>query len=113
MIEGNEIMDIFDVLAAISTRKNSFVHSGINENQALMRAERDVSNEYHISLLDIRKLVGERRTPKEKSDYNINLARCPICVIKGCSFSYTNVNSAPGFNSINASVFFSATVSDS
>jgi hypothetical protein len=58
-------MDIFDVLAAISTRKNSFVHSGIDESQALIRAERDISNEYHISLRDIRILVGERRTPKE------------------------------------------------
>jgi len=58
-------MDIFDVLTAISTRKKSFIHSGINENKALIKAERDVSIEYHISLLDIRKLVGEKRTPKE------------------------------------------------
>lgn len=48
MFEGNEIMDIFEVLAAISTRKNSFIHSGVNENKALMKAERDVSNEYHV-----------------------------------------------------------------
>lgn len=58
-------MDVFEVLAAISARKNSFIHSGINENKALMKAERDVSNEYHISLLDIRKLVGEKRDPRE------------------------------------------------
>ena len=69
LIEGNEIMDIFDVLAAISTRKNSFIHSGVNENKALMRAERDVSNEYHISLLDIKRLVGEKRTQKEIRRY--------------------------------------------
>jgi hypothetical protein len=58
-------MDIFDVLTAISARKNSFIHSGINENKALMKAERDVSDEYHISLLDIKRLVGEKGTPKE------------------------------------------------
>jgi hypothetical protein len=65
MFEGNEIMDIFEVLSAISTRKNSFIHSGVNESKALMKAERDVSNEYHISLLDIKRLVGEKRTQKE------------------------------------------------
>lgn len=69
MIEGNEIMDIFDVLSAISTRKNSFIHSGVNENKALMKAERDVSTEYHISLLDIKRLVGEKRTQKEIQRY--------------------------------------------
>jgi hypothetical protein len=52
-------MDIFDILTAVSARKDSFINSGINENKALMKAERDVSVEYHISLLDIRKLVGE------------------------------------------------------
>jgi len=62
-------MDIFDVLSAISTRKNSFIHSGVNENKALMKAERDVSNEYHISLLDIKRLVGEKRTQKEIRRY--------------------------------------------
>ncbi len=65
LIEGNEIMDIFDILAAISTRKNSFINSGINERKALVKAERDISKEYHISLVDIRKLVGERRNRKE------------------------------------------------
>ncbi len=64
-------MDIFEVLAAISARKNSFIHSGINENKALMKAERDVSNEYHISLLDIRKLVGEKKNPREIRRYRI------------------------------------------
>jgi len=58
-------MDIFDVLAAISARKNSFINSGINENKALRRAERDISKEYHISLPDIRTLVGEKRDQKE------------------------------------------------
>jgi hypothetical protein len=50
-------MDIFDVLTAISKKKKTFMHSGINENEALMKAEFDVSNEYHISLFDIKKLV--------------------------------------------------------
>lgn len=50
-------MDIFDVLTAISKRKKAFMHSGINETEALMKAELDVSKEYHISLFDIKKLV--------------------------------------------------------
>jgi hypothetical protein len=33
------------------------MHSGINENEALMKAEFDVSKEYHIPLFDIKKLV--------------------------------------------------------
>jgi len=50
-------MDIFEVLSAISKRKKAFIHSGLNEKEALMKAEFDVSKEYHISLFDIRKLV--------------------------------------------------------
>ncbi len=50
-------MDIFDVLTAISKRKKAFMHSGINEHEALVKAELDVSKEYHISLFDIKKLV--------------------------------------------------------
>ncbi len=50
-------MDIFEVLSAISKRKKAFMHSGINENEALIKAELDVSKEYHISLFDIKKLV--------------------------------------------------------
>jgi hypothetical protein len=50
-------MDIFDVLTAISKRKKAFMHNGINEHKALMKAELDVSKEYHISLFDIKKLV--------------------------------------------------------
>ncbi len=50
-------MDIFEVLTAISKRKKAFAQSGINENEALMKAELDVSKEYHISLFDIKKLV--------------------------------------------------------
>jgi|NGEPerStandDraft_9_1074522.scaffolds.fasta_scaffold01439_9 hypothetical protein len=50
-------MDIFEVLSAISMRKKAFMNSGINENKALMKAEFDVSKEYHIPLFDIRKLV--------------------------------------------------------
>jgi hypothetical protein len=50
-------MDTFEVLSAISKRKKAFMHSGINEQEALMKAEFDVSKEYHISLFDIRKLV--------------------------------------------------------
>ncbi len=50
-------MDIFEVLSAISKRKKSFMHSGINEPEALVKAEIDVSNDYHIALFDIKKLV--------------------------------------------------------
>jgi hypothetical protein len=51
-------MDIFDVLSAISKRKKAFMHSGVNEHEALIKAELDVSKEYHIRILDIKKLVG-------------------------------------------------------
>lgn len=53
-------MDIFDVLAAISERKITFMHSGMNEQIAAMKAYLDISREYHIHLLDIKKLVRER-----------------------------------------------------
>ncbi len=53
-------MDIFDVLTAISERKKTFIDSGMNEQEALTKANLDISREYHISLLDIKKLVGER-----------------------------------------------------
>ena len=51
-------MDRFDVLTAISKRKKTFINSGINENKALIKAEIDVSKEYHIPLFDIKKLVN-------------------------------------------------------
>ncbi len=50
-------MDIFEVLTAISKRKKAFMHSGTDEHEALMQAELDVSNEYHIPIFDIRKLI--------------------------------------------------------
>ncbi|VVB86963.1 Uncharacterised protein [uncultured archaeon] len=50
-------MDIFEVLTAISKRKKAFTQNGIKEKEALMKAELDVSKEYHISLFDIKKLV--------------------------------------------------------
>lgn len=53
-------MDIFDVLTAISERKITFMHSGMNEQVAAMKANLDISREYHIQLLDIKKLVRER-----------------------------------------------------
>ena len=53
-------MDIFDVLTAISERKITFIHSGMNEQEAATKANLEISREYHISLLDIKKLVGER-----------------------------------------------------
>ncbi len=50
-------MDIFEVLSAISKRKKAFMHSGVNEHEALIKAELDVSKEYHIRIFDIKKLV--------------------------------------------------------
>jgi hypothetical protein len=50
-------MDIFEVLNAISKRKKTIMHSGTEEQDALTKAELEVSKEYHISLFDIKKLV--------------------------------------------------------
>ncbi len=50
-------MDIFEVLTAISKRKKALMHSGIDEEEALIKAELEVSKEYNISLFDIKKLV--------------------------------------------------------
>ena len=50
-------MDIFDVLTTICKKKKTFMHRGINENDALIKAEFEVSKEYHIPLFDIQKLV--------------------------------------------------------
>ncbi|KCZ70711.1 hypothetical protein ANME2D_02734 [Candidatus Methanoperedens nitroreducens] len=51
-------MDIFDVLTAISERKTAAIRMGMNEYDALMKAICDISKEYHISLPDVKKLVG-------------------------------------------------------
>jgi hypothetical protein len=56
-MKEKENMDVFDVLTAISKRKRALMHNGINEKEALIKAQLDVSKEYNISLLDIKKLV--------------------------------------------------------
>ena len=53
-------MDIFEVLNAFSNRKKAIMNSGKDEQDALEKAELDVSNEYHISLFDIKRLVEHR-----------------------------------------------------
>jgi hypothetical protein len=53
-------MDIFDILTAISERKITFVDSGMNEQEAATKANLEISREYNIRLLDIKKLAGER-----------------------------------------------------
>ncbi len=53
-------MDIFDVLTAIAETKITFMHSGMNEQEAATKANLDISREYHIPLLDIKKLAGDR-----------------------------------------------------
>jgi hypothetical protein len=52
-----ENMDIFEVLNAISKRKDEFVHNGMNEYEAMVKAIHSISGEYHIPLLDVEKLV--------------------------------------------------------
>lgn len=49
-------MDIFDVLKAISKRKIEIMRDGTSDKDAIIKAEFEVSKEYHISLLDIKKL---------------------------------------------------------
>ncbi len=51
-------MDIFDVLTAISKRKTSLIRIGMNEPDALLRAMHDIALEYHIHILDIKRLIG-------------------------------------------------------
>ena len=51
-------MDIFDVLTAISKKKMAFMKANMNENKALIKAEVEISKEYHIPLVDIQKLLG-------------------------------------------------------
>lgn len=57
-------MDIFDVLSAISKIRTHLMKRGINEQKALIKAERVVSKEYHIPLPDIQKLVGDAIKPR-------------------------------------------------
>ncbi|MFZ3382409.1 MAG: hypothetical protein WA144_00640 [Candidatus Methanoperedens sp.] len=52
-------MDIFDVLSAVSKKRVTLINRGLTEHKALIKAERVVSKEYHISLPDIQKLVGD------------------------------------------------------
>jgi hypothetical protein len=56
-------LDIFDVLTAISKRKMIFMQKDMNENDALNKAGFEISTEYHIPLLDIKKLLGVRFIP--------------------------------------------------
>ncbi|VVB84382.1 Uncharacterised protein [uncultured archaeon] len=51
-------MDVFGVLDAISKRKDEFLRTGLNERKAMVKAMNAVSGEYHIPLLDVRKIVG-------------------------------------------------------
>jgi hypothetical protein len=53
-------MDIFEVLKAISKKKRANIRTGMKENEALIKAEFDVSDEYRISMFDIKKLDRTR-----------------------------------------------------
>ncbi|NJD52404.1 MAG: hypothetical protein FIB07_05995 [Candidatus Methanoperedens sp.] len=57
-------MDIFEVLSAVSKRRINLMKSGITKHKALIKAEKVVSKEYHISLPDIQKLVGDKIKPR-------------------------------------------------
>ncbi len=65
-------MDTFDVLTAISKKKMTFMHTEMNENEALIKAEFEISKEYHIPLLDIKKLCGVRFIPTGLVENKIN-----------------------------------------
>jgi len=58
------LMDIFDVLSAVSKRRTTLMDRGITEHKALLKAERVVSKEYHIPLPDIQRLVGDEIKPR-------------------------------------------------
>jgi hypothetical protein len=64
ILKEAELMDIFDVLSAISKRRNTLMDRGITEHKALLKAERVVSKEYHIPLPDIQRLVGDEIKPR-------------------------------------------------
>ncbi|MCX9084918.1 MAG: hypothetical protein OIN87_08995 [Candidatus Methanoperedens sp.] len=53
-------MDIFEVLTAISKSRINLVKRGLNENKAMLKAQRVVSKEYHIPMPEIQKLIGNR-----------------------------------------------------
>ncbi|MDL5503752.1 MAG: hypothetical protein QSU88_11100 [Candidatus Methanoperedens sp.] len=57
-------MDIFEVLSAVSKRRINLMNNGITKHKALIKAEKVVSKEYHISLPDIQKLVGDKIKPR-------------------------------------------------
>jgi hypothetical protein len=50
-------------LTAISKRKMTFMQKDMNENDAKIKAGFEISKEYHISLLDIKKLLGVKFIP--------------------------------------------------
>lgn len=52
-------MDIFDILKAVLKRKTDLIHAGMNENEALIKAEFDVSQNYRVLLRDVKKLIGQ------------------------------------------------------
>jgi hypothetical protein len=56
-------MDIFDILKAISKKKMAFINADLSEEKALIKAEFEISKEYHIPLSDIQKLLGVRLIP--------------------------------------------------
>lgn len=51
-------MDIFDILQAVSKKKNEFIRQGMEEKEALIKAELFISGEYHISFCDVKRLYN-------------------------------------------------------
>ena len=50
----------------------AFIQTDMNENDALIKAEFEISKEYHIPLLDIKKLLGVKFIPSGLVENIIN-----------------------------------------
>ncbi|CAG0959209.1 MAG: hypothetical protein MPEBLZ_03444 [Candidatus Methanoperedens nitroreducens] len=49
-------MDTFNILTYICKKRDEFVAKGLNSQEALIKAERAVAEEYHICFASINKL---------------------------------------------------------
>ena len=62
----------------------AFMQTDMNENEALIKAEFEISKEYHIPLPDIKKLLGVRFIPtglveeKKVRPRNLFLGKAPV-----------------------------------
>lgn len=71
-------MDIFDILKAILKRKVEIMHKGISDKDALIKAEIEISKEYHIPMPDIKRInraQNRQMSKKDKKQVKINRRR--------------------------------------